>query len=55
MSPEEFEVFVDLVQRMRQAQRDYFAHRQRESLRLSQQLERQVDRTIESFKNPRLF
>lgn len=47
--------FVDLVERMRQAQVDYFAHRMPESLRLSRQLEQQVDSYIHSQKNLSLF
>ena len=55
MDQHEIEAFIDLVERMRQAQKDYFAYRERETLQLSKQLERQVDKTIESLKKPRLL
>lgn len=55
MNNEEMKVFVDLVKRMRQAQKDYFAHRQKESLALSKQLERLVDEFIEHQEHPDLF
>lgn len=55
MNNEEMKVFVDLVKRMRQAQKDYFAHRQKESLALSKQLERLVDDFIEHQEHPDLF
>lgn len=51
----EFEVFINLVERMRQAQKDYFLHRQIGTLQLSKELERKVDQFIENQKTPGLF
>lgn len=47
--------FIDLVARMRQAQKDYFRYRQPSTLQLSKALERQVDSVIEQHQNPDLF
>lgn len=53
MAPEEF---VDLVKRMRAKQTQYFANRDRTTLNESKDLERRVDRAIESYaKKPGLF
>lgn len=51
----EADEFMDLVERMRQAQCDYFAHRQPETLRLSKELERQVDQMLELRRTGDLF
>ncbi len=52
MTEADLREFLLLVQRMRQAQKDYFAHRERETLELSKSLERQVDQFIENVNNP---
>jgi hypothetical protein len=52
MKPSEF---VDLVRRMRDAQRRYFKTRDRGDLDTSRQLEREVDRAVEAIQQPGLF
>lgn len=47
--------FLDLVSRMRGAQKQYFKTRDRDVLQLSKQLERQVDQYIEAQRRPGLF
>lgn len=44
--------FIDLVKRMREAQKTYFQGRSRESLELSKSLERQVDEEIKLSTDP---
>ena len=46
---------IDLARRMRQAQRDYFAHRQPESLDLARDLEKRFDRLLDRLTMPDLF
>lgn len=55
MTEDESKAFVELVERMRQAQKDYFTHRATETLHLSKELEGQVDRFIEKQNQPGLF
>ncbi len=43
--------FVDLVRRMRSAQRAYFARRNNADLEKARALERQVDETIKSMRD----
>lgn len=50
-----YEQYIDLTRRMRQAQKDYFAHRQSETLALSKELEMQVDRFLYKHGTPDLF
>lgn len=47
--------FVELVARMRNAQREYFKTRDREVLSQSKKLEKQVDQYIDSQQRPGLF
>lgn len=47
--------FIELVERMRAAQKDYFKNRERAALMISKELERKVDQAIERHKNPDLF
>ena len=46
---ENFKKFVCLVQKMRQAQKDYFRMRDPDSLRISKQIEREVDLAIREY------
>lgn len=47
--------FVNLVKRMREAQKEYFRTRQPEALKFSKSMEAKVDRAIETINNPKLF
>jgi hypothetical protein len=47
------ETFMDLVRRLRAAQRHWFKYRDIESLERSKQLEREVDRWFEREAGPR--
>ena len=49
------EIFLDLVTRMRTAQKNYFNTKEQCYLLKSKQLERQVDRYIDYQKNMDLF
>nr|DAP24661.1 MAG TPA: hypothetical protein [Caudoviricetes sp.] len=59
MSKERARAFFDLVSEMRKAQKEYFKTRSPESLIMSKDLERQVDKEIqranEILQNPKLF
>lgn len=55
MTESDYKQFIDLVERMRQMQKDFFTYRQRESLQASKELEKQVDRFIEAQKTGDLF
>lgn len=44
--------FVELVGRMRQAQRTYFRTRRADQLEASKALEQQVDQAVRDFRNP---
>lgn len=55
MTEADLRAFFALVAEMRQAQKDYFATRDREVLNRSKSLERQVDKQIESINQPGLF
>lgn len=46
----EYKEFVDLVEKMRRRQKDWFAHHCPEDLRISRALEKAVDRHIAEFK-----
>ena len=46
-----FKKFVRLVERMRQAQKDYFRMRDSNALRISKQIEREVDLAIREYLN----
>jgi len=47
--------FADLVQRMRQAQQQYFRYRTKAWLELSKRLEKEVDDAIRDIFQPQLF
>ena len=47
--------FADLVQRMRQAQQQYFRYRTKPWLELSKRLEKEVDDAIRDIFQPQLF
>jgi hypothetical protein len=47
--------FIDLVSRMRSAQREYFRSRDRQVLQRSKELERAVDAAIELRAAPDMF
>jgi len=47
------EAFIDLVRRLRVAQRHWFTYKDVESLRRAKQLEREVDRWLEREGGPR--
>lgn len=50
MSPQQF---IDLVCRMRSAQRQYFRTRSYDDLNESKKLEREVDQALHDFSNPK--
>ena len=51
----DYDSFRDLVRRMRDAQKEYFKTRDKDVLRKSKDLERQVDLELQSDNNPSLF
>ena len=53
--PENTAEFIELVRRMREAQREYFRSRSSEALTESKRLERQVDTALAAAKTPSLF
>jgi hypothetical protein len=50
MSPKEF---VDLVCKMRSAQKQYFRTRLHDHMQQAKELERQVDQALRDFSNPK--
>ena len=51
----DYDSLRDLVRRMRDAQKEYFKTRDKDVLRKSKDLERQVDLELQSDNNPSLF
>lgn len=51
----DYDSFKDLVRRMREAQKEYFRTRDKDVLRKSKDLERQVDLELQTDNNPSLF
>lgn len=54
-SDDRLKYFADLVQRMRQAQQQYFRYRTKAWLELSKRLEKEVDDAIRDIFQPQLF
>lgn len=54
-SGETIKTFVDLVARMRHAQKQYFFHQTTDNLLSAKDLEKQVDGFIEDYQQLRLF
>lgn len=51
----DYDSFRDLVRRMRDAQKEYFKTRDKDVLRKSKDLERQVDLALQEDQEPKLF